>query len=143
MMDCGYWRNQGTGESWLFILAVDEGSRLRVGRVIREGSRAKINADDVKQFLEEQWLSVFGVPSVIRTDAESPCGGSSSMGGSGRRVCCWNMYLLKPTGRSVQLREACNLPKTLCGSFPVSMLTCLVVSSFAGPSGPRIIVTCT
>eukprot|EP00439_Symbiodinium_sp_Y106_P027988 s1180_g3.t1 len=75
IMDCGYWRNQGTGKSWLFILAVDEGSRLRVGRVIREGSRAKINADDVKQFLEEQWLSVFGVPSVIRTDAESPLRG--------------------------------------------------------------------
>ena len=47
--------------------AVDEGSRLRVGRVIREGSRAKM-----EQFLQEQWFSIFGLPSTVRTDAESP-----------------------------------------------------------------------
>ncbi|CAE7625753.1 GIP, partial [Symbiodinium necroappetens] len=72
LLDCGYWRNPVTNQTWLFILAVDEGSRLRVGKLIREGSRAKITTEDVDCFLEDKWFSLFGQPSVIRTDAESP-----------------------------------------------------------------------
>ena len=75
IMDCGYWRHPNSGENWLFVLCIDEGSRVRVGRLVREGAHVKINADDVKKCLSEQWFSVFGNPAVIRTDAESPLRG--------------------------------------------------------------------
>ena len=72
LMDCGYWRHPVTQESWLFLMSVDEGSRLRVGQLLRTGSRAKIITEDVEKFLLERWFPVFGKPSVLRTDTESP-----------------------------------------------------------------------
>ena len=69
MLDCGYWKHARTGEKWLFILAVDEGSRLRVGRLVRSGNQEKIFAEDVCKFLTEQWFAVFGHPGLVRTDA--------------------------------------------------------------------------
>ena len=70
MLDCGYWKHAHTGEKWLFTLAVDEGSRLRVGRLVRSGNQEKIFAEDVCKFLTEQWFAVFGHPGLVRTDAE-------------------------------------------------------------------------
>ncbi|CAE7847453.1 RE1 [Symbiodinium microadriaticum] len=72
LVDCGYWRHPSSQESWLFLMSIDEGSRLRVGQLLKTGSRAKIVTDDVEKFLLERWFPLFGKPSVLRTDAESP-----------------------------------------------------------------------
>ena len=41
IMDCGYWRHPGSGENWLSVLSIDAGSRVRVGRLVREGPMSR------------------------------------------------------------------------------------------------------
>ena len=66
--DVGMWLNPEDNSSWHFLLAVDEGSRLRVGVVLGSGKHKSISAQDLIDFYETHWKPLFGKPSTIRLD---------------------------------------------------------------------------
>jgi len=68
--DVGAWIHPETGECWKFILAVDEGSRLRVGHVLGTGSHLHPGAQDFIDFYNSFWRPCFGKPSFIRLDPD-------------------------------------------------------------------------
>ena len=66
--DSGTWTHQETGEKWTFMLGVDEGSRLRVGKILFQHQTRTPSAKDFLEFYEEQWFPHFGKPETIRLD---------------------------------------------------------------------------
>ena len=66
--DVGMWYHPETKKSWFFILAVDEGSRLRVGKLVGEGKHQSVSGQDFIDFFEDHWRPLFGNPDVIRLD---------------------------------------------------------------------------
>ena len=68
--DVGAWSHPETGDVWKFILAVDEGSRLRVGHVLGVGSHIHPGAKDFIEFYDTFWRPCFGKPSFIRLDPD-------------------------------------------------------------------------
>lgn len=70
--DVGEWQHPSSGESWKFLLAIDEGSRFRVGRSLGSGKGNSASAQTLLDFYESQWLPVFGKPSSFRLDPGGP-----------------------------------------------------------------------
>ena len=55
-----------TGEKWTFMLGIDEGCRLRVGKILFQHQTRTPSAMDFLDFYEEQWFPHFGKPETIR-----------------------------------------------------------------------------
>ena len=67
-MDSADWQHPETGETFHFILGVDEGSRFRVGRFMHHGRNFSPSTQNLIQFFEAHWQPVFGKPTSIRLD---------------------------------------------------------------------------
>ena len=71
----GMWYHPETKKSWFFILAVDEGSRLRVGQLIGEGKHQSVSGQDFINFFAREPLEpLFGNPEVVRLDPAQHAG---------------------------------------------------------------------
>ena len=68
--DVGSWQHPDTGEVWKFILAIDEGSRLRVGQMIGSGSHRHASGQEFIDFYNTFWRPCFGKPATIRLDPD-------------------------------------------------------------------------
>lgn len=68
--DVGSWVHEGSGKCWKFILAIDEGSRLRVGMVLGEGSHRHPSGQEFVDFYNGYWRPCFGKPNSIRLDPD-------------------------------------------------------------------------
>lgn len=66
--DCGDWTHPETNETWQFLLVLDEGCRLRVGRCLGKGKKLAPSAQDFIDFFESQWQPLFGKPQTVRVD---------------------------------------------------------------------------
>ena len=66
--DAFTWNHPETGHKWQVMLGVDEGSRLRVGRVLFQHASKTPSAQDFVDFFEGHWLPSFGKPQVLRVD---------------------------------------------------------------------------
>ncbi len=66
--DVGSWVHPETGKHFQFLLAIDEGSRFRVGKFLGEGKHLGISGESFKGFFEEHWKPLFGNPAVVRLD---------------------------------------------------------------------------
>ena len=66
--DIGHWSHPVTNEQVQFMLIIDEGSRLRVAKVLSQGSRQQPNAATCLQYLREGWSQYFGMPRALRLD---------------------------------------------------------------------------
>lgn len=66
--DVGSWVHPENGVHYQFILAIDEGSRFRIGKFLGEGKHLGVSGEHFKGFFEEHWRPLFGNPSVIRLD---------------------------------------------------------------------------
>ena len=66
--DAFAWNHPETGEKWQCMLGVDEGSRLRVGRVLFQHASRTPSMQDFLDFFEGHWLPSFGKPQVLRLD---------------------------------------------------------------------------
>lgn len=69
-IDFGQWQHPESRENFHFILAVDEGTRLRVGQIVHQGKHYHVSAEDVKTFLRDKWFPFFGYPHRIRVDPD-------------------------------------------------------------------------
>ena len=83
------------------MLIIDEGSRLRIARILTQGSKQQPGAAACLEYLQEGWMQYFGKPSFLRLD---PAGASRSQAAEG--FCDRRGIVLdvapggKPTGRS-------------------------------------------
>ena len=66
--DAFSWNHPESGEKWQFMLGVDEGSRMRVGRLLFQHASKTPSAQDFISFFEGHWLPNFGKPQVLRLD---------------------------------------------------------------------------
>ena len=66
--DAFSWNHPETHEKWQFMLGIDEGSRLRTGRLLfQHGSRTP-SAQDFIDYFEGHYLPHFGKPQLLRLD---------------------------------------------------------------------------
>lgn len=70
LVDCAVWRHPKTGKRAVIGLCMDQGSRFLVGKVLVEHTTQNPNAEQYQKFFEEHWEPYFGVPEVLRCDAE-------------------------------------------------------------------------
>ena len=70
--DIGHWTNPHTGEAAQFLLAIDEGSRFRVARILTKGVKQTPSAAACLQYFQEGWCQYFGYPRVLRLDPSGP-----------------------------------------------------------------------
>ena len=68
--DMGTWEHPQTGETYQFLLAVDEGSRFRVGRVLGKGKKYHVGASQFLETFQEAWCQYFGLPDTLRVDPD-------------------------------------------------------------------------
>ena len=68
--DMGTWEHPTTGQSHQFLLAIDEGSRFRVGRVLGEGKKYHVGASQFLEVFQESWCQYFGLPDNLRLDPD-------------------------------------------------------------------------
>ena len=66
--DGGHWRHPATGEEYHFVLVLDEGSRFRVGRILKTGRKQTMSAAQFLGYLREAWIQYFGKPQTMRLD---------------------------------------------------------------------------
>ena len=66
--DAFAWNHPESGEKWQCLLGIDEGSRLRVGRVLFQHASRTPSMQDFVDFFEGHWLPSFGKPQVLRVD---------------------------------------------------------------------------
>ena len=66
--DAFSWNHPESNEKWQFMLGVDEGSRLRVGRVLFQHQSRTPSAQDFIDYYEGNWFPCFGKPQVLRLD---------------------------------------------------------------------------
>ena len=67
-IDGADWQHPETGETFYFVLAIDEGCRFRIGKELSHGKKFSPSAEHVIHFFEEQWLPIFGDPKTVRLD---------------------------------------------------------------------------
>ena len=69
--DLGHWEHPATRTEVQFMLAIDEGSRFRVGRVLLEGKRKlHANAQQFTESFQTNWIQYFGKPHTLRVDPD-------------------------------------------------------------------------
>ena len=66
--DGGKWTHPITKEDYEFAVIIDEGSRFRVARVLKQGRKQTMNAAQFLDYLREGWIQYFGRPHVLRLD---------------------------------------------------------------------------
>ena len=66
--DAFSWNHPQTGEKWQCMMGIDEGCRLRVGRVLFQHASKTPSAQDFIDYFEGHWLPSFGKPQVLRLD---------------------------------------------------------------------------
>ena len=66
--DGGHWYHPTTGEHSQFALIIDEGSRFRVGRVLKTGKHQTMKASEFLNYFREGWIQYFGKPMTLRLD---------------------------------------------------------------------------
>ena len=66
--DAFSWNHPQSGEKWQCMLGIDEGCRLRVGRVLFQHVSRTPSAQDFIEYFEGHWLPSFGKPQVLRLD---------------------------------------------------------------------------
>ena len=66
--DAFSWNHPESGEKWQFLLGIDEGSRLRVGKLLFQHASKTPSAQDFIDYFEGHWLPHFGKPNVLRLD---------------------------------------------------------------------------
>ena len=78
--DAFSWNHPESKEKWQFILGIDEGSRLRVGRLLFQHQTKTPSAEDFTNYFEGHWLPHFGKPQVLCLDPAG-CFRSKSLDG--------------------------------------------------------------
>ncbi len=68
--DVGSWVHHESGKCWKFVLAIDEGSRMRVGMILGEGSHRHPSGQEFIDFYNGYWRPCFGKPNSIRLDPD-------------------------------------------------------------------------
>ena len=66
--DGGKWIHPVTQEHYEFCLVIDEGSRYRVAKIMKQGKHQTMNAEQIMDYLRDGWFQFFGVPNVLRLD---------------------------------------------------------------------------
>ena len=66
--DGGKWAHPESGEEVEFVCAIDEGSRYRIAKVLKRGSKQTMSAADFMRFMDEHWIQYFGNPHTLRLD---------------------------------------------------------------------------
>ena len=66
--DAFSWNHPESGEKWQFMMGIDEGSRLRVGRLLFQHATKTPSAQDFTDYFEGHWLPNFGKPNILRLD---------------------------------------------------------------------------
>ena len=66
--DAFSWNHPETQEKWQVMIGIDEGSRLRVARLLFQHQSRTPGMKDFVEFLEGNWLPYFGKPQVLRLD---------------------------------------------------------------------------
>ena len=66
--DAFSWNHPESQEKWQFMLGIDEGSRLRVGRLLFQHASRTPGAQDFIEYYEGHWFPNFGKPQVLRLD---------------------------------------------------------------------------
>jgi len=66
--DGGEWIHPLTQEHYEFCLVIDEGSRYRVAKMMKQGKHQTMNAEQIMDYLRDGWFQFFGVPNVLRLD---------------------------------------------------------------------------
>ena len=66
--DAFSWNHPRSGEKWQCMLGIDEGCRLRVGRVLFQHASRTPSAQDFIEYFEGHWMPSFGKPPVLRLD---------------------------------------------------------------------------
>ena len=66
--DAFSWNHPNGEQKWQFMLGIDEGSRLRVGRLLFQHQTRTPGMQDFVDFFEGHWLPHFGNPQVLRLD---------------------------------------------------------------------------
>ena len=66
--DAFSWNHPETNDKWQFMLGIDEGSRLRVGRLLFQHQTKTPSASDFIEYFEGHWLPRFGKPQLLRLD---------------------------------------------------------------------------
>ena len=66
--DGGKWTHPESSEEVEFVCAIDEGSRYRVAKVMKRGSKQTMSAVDFMRFMDERWVQYFGNPHTLRLD---------------------------------------------------------------------------
>ena len=66
--DAFSWNHPETNDKWQFMLGIDEGSRLRVGRLLFQHKTKTPSASDFIEYFEGHWLPHFGKPQLLRLD---------------------------------------------------------------------------
>ena len=66
--DGGHWVHPGSHDEYEFLMLIDEGSRFRVGKVMKKGKHQTMSAPQFLEFLREGWIQYFGRPTTLRLD---------------------------------------------------------------------------
>ena len=66
--DVGHWYHPGLKEHCQFLVAIDEGSRFRVAKIVSKGPKQQPSGATCVQFLRENWCQIFGNPRTLRLD---------------------------------------------------------------------------
>ena len=66
--DGGKWTHPITQEEYEFACIIDEGSRYRVARILKQGKKQTMNAAQFTQYFREGWMQYFGCPNTLRLD---------------------------------------------------------------------------
>ena len=66
--DVGHWYHPGLKEHCQFLVAIDEGSRFRIAKIVSKGPKQQPSGATCVQFLRENWCQIFGNPRTLRLD---------------------------------------------------------------------------
>ena len=70
LADCAFWRHPHSKKRVTIGLLMDQGSRFLVGRILVEGEKNSVKAEQYMRFYQENWQQYFGNPDFLRFDAE-------------------------------------------------------------------------
>lgn len=66
--DGGHWTHPMAKEEYQFAVVIDDGSRYRVARFLKQGKHQTMNTTQFLSYLKEGWIQYFGAPHVLRLD---------------------------------------------------------------------------
>ena len=66
--DGGKFVHPQTQEEYEFACIIDEGSRFRIARILKQGKKQTMSAGHFIQYFREGWMQYFGCPNTLRLD---------------------------------------------------------------------------